>query len=52
MGGLPVDGKIFYTPDLPFTIAADTALLPVSVFMKPQRPRGGFASGCTWAMHR
>ena len=52
MGQLPVDGKIFFTFDLPITIAADTALLPMSVFMKPKRPTGGFASGCKWAMHR
>ena len=52
MGGLPMDGRIFYTLDLPFTIAADTALLPVSVFVKPQRPRYGFASGCRWATYR
>jgi hypothetical protein len=52
MGQLPVDGKIFFTFDLPITIAADTALLPMSVFMKPERPTGGFASGCKWAMHR
>ena len=37
---------------LPITIAADTALLPVSVFMKPKRPRGGFASGCRWVLRR
>ncbi len=52
VGGLPVDGKIFFTLDLPITIAADTALLPVSVFMKPKRPRGGFASGCRWVLRR
>ncbi len=52
MGVLPVDGKIFFTLDLPITIAADTALLPVSVFMKPKRPRGGFASGCRWVLRR
>ncbi len=52
LGGLPVDGKIFFTLDLPLTIAADTALLPVSVFAKPKRPLYGFASGCTWATYR
>ncbi len=52
VGGLSVDGKIFFTLDLPLTIAADTALLPVSVFVKPKRPKGGFASGCTWVTNR
>ncbi len=49
VGGLSVDGKIFFTLDLPLTAVADTALLPVSVFMKPKRPRYGFAPGCRWA---
>ncbi len=48
-GGLPVNGKIFFALDLPLTAVADTALLPVSVFMKPKRPRYGLAPGCTWA---
>ncbi len=52
VGGLPVDGKIFFTLDLPLTAVADTALLPVSVFMNPKRPRYGFAPGCTWAAKR
>ncbi len=52
VGGLLVDGKLFFTLDLPFTIAADTALLPVSVFVKPLPPLYGFASGCRWAMYR
>lgn len=47
-----MDGKIFFTLDLPLTIVADTTLLPVSVFMKPKRPRYGFAPGCTWATER
>ena len=52
VGGLPVDGKIIFTLDLPLTIAADTALLPVSVFVKPKRPLYGFVSGCRWATYR
>ena len=52
VSALPVDGKIFFTLDLPLTIVADTTLLPVSVFMKPKRPRHGFAPGCTWATER
>jgi uncharacterized protein YceK len=52
VGGLPVDGKIFFTLDLPLTAVADTILLPVSAFMEPKRPRYGFAPGCTWAEKR
>ena len=52
MGELPFDGKIFFTLDLPLTAVADTALLPVSVFMKPKRPKYGFSPGCTWAEKR
>jgi hypothetical protein len=47
-----VDGKIFFTLDLPLTAVADTILLPVSVFMKPKPPKSGFAPGCTWARKR
>jgi hypothetical protein len=47
-----VDGKLFFTLDLPLTAVADTILLPVSVFMEPKRPRYGFAPGCTWAEKR
>jgi uncharacterized protein YceK len=52
VGELPVDGKIFFTLDLPVTAVADTILLPVSVFMKPKPPKSGFAPGCTWARKR
>ena len=52
VGGLPVDGKIFFTLDLPLTAVADTILLPVSAFMEPKCPRYGFAPGCTWAEKR
>ncbi len=45
VGALPVDGKIFFTLDLPLTAVADTTLLPVSVFMKPKRPSYGLAPG-------
>ena len=48
----PADGKIFFTLDLPLTAVADTALLPVSVFMKPKHPRYGSAPGCTGAAKR
>ncbi len=49
---LPFDGKLFFTLDFPLTAVADTILLPVSVFMKPKRPKYGFAPGCTWAKKR
>jgi len=52
VGGLPVDGKLFFTLDLPLTAVADTILLPVSVFMEPKRPRYGFTRGCTWVEKR
>jgi uncharacterized protein YceK len=52
VGRLPADGKIFFTLDLPLTAVADTLLVPASVFMKPKRPRYGFAPGCTWAKKR
>ena len=52
VGGLPVDGKIFFTLDLPLTAVADTILLPVSVLMKAKPPKSGFAPGCTWARKR
>ncbi len=52
MGGLPVNGKIFLTLDLPLTAVADTILLPVSLFMKPKPPKSGFVPGCTWARKR
>ncbi len=52
VGGLPVDGKIFFTLDLLPSAVADTTLLPVSVFVKPRPPLYGFASGCRWATYR
>ena len=49
VGELPVDGKLFFTLDLPLTGVADTILLPVTVFMEPKRPKYGLSPGCTWA---
>ncbi len=46
---LPVDGKIVFLLDLPFSAAVDTILLPAAVWMEPKRPPGGFARGCKWA---
>ncbi len=52
MGELPVDGKVFFTLDLPLTAVSDATLPPVSVFMKTKRPKCGFPPGCTWAEKR
>jgi len=46
---IPLDGKIFFTFDLPLTVIADTLLLPVSWLADPQTPTGGFPPGCRWA---
>jgi uncharacterized protein YceK len=46
---LPVDGKIFFTIDLPLTALADTLTLPVSAFAKPTPPPHGWSPGCRWA---
>jgi len=45
---LPWDGKVFFTLDLPLTIAADTLLLPASVWVEPTRPNSGWVPGCRW----
>ncbi len=52
VGELPIDGRIFFVLDLPVSAVVDTALLPATVFMKPTRPRYGFAPGCRWAKKR
>ena len=49
LDSLPLDGKIFFTLDLPLTTVADTLVLPASAFAKPTRPKYGFTPGCTWA---
>ncbi len=49
LNSLPLDGKIFFTLDLPLTTVADTLVLPASAFAKPTRPKYGFTPGCTWA---
>ena len=46
---LPLDGKIVFTLDLPLSAALDTLALPVTFFLDPQPPPGGFAEGCKWA---
>ncbi len=52
LDSLPLDGKIFFTLDLPLTTVADTLVLPASAFAKPTRPKYGFTAGCTWAEPR
>ena len=46
---LPWDGRVFFTLDLPLTAVIDTLLLPVSAFVDPVRPEGGWVPGCRWA---
>lgn len=38
---LPLDGKIVFLIDLPVSAAMDTILLPVVIFMAPERPPRG-----------
>jgi uncharacterized protein YceK len=49
MPHLPVDGKIFFSIDLLPTLVVDTLALPVTAFLEPERPPGGFPVGCQWA---
>ena len=46
---LPLDGKIFFSFDLPLTLLADTLALPFTGFAKRERPTGGYPVGCRWA---
>lgn len=46
---LPLDGKIFFTVDLPLSAVADTLAVPVTAFVEPERPVGGYPRGCRWA---
>ena len=46
---LPGDGKAFFTLDLPFTVVADTLVLPITAFVEPGIPPSGFTIGCRWA---
>jgi len=45
---VPWDGQIFFTIDLIPTSIVDTLALPVTAFLKPKRPPGGFPVGCRW----
>jgi len=45
---VPLDGKVFFTLDLPLSVVTDTLLLPVTFFVEPERPNLGWAAGCRW----
>ena len=49
---VPLDGKLFFTLDLPLTAIFDTLALPATAFANPSQPTGGFPAGCRWAAHR
>ena len=49
---LPLDGKLFFTLDLPFTLIADTLALPVTAFVDRQEPAAGWVPSCRWAEPR
>jgi uncharacterized protein YceK len=46
---VPVDGKVFFTLDLPLSAVFDTLLLPAMFFVEPKRPESGWLPGCRWA---
>lgn len=46
---LPMDGKAFFTVDVPLTAVADTLALPFTAFADPKLPPAGFPIGCRWA---
>ena len=46
---LPWDGKVFFTLDLPLTVAFDSLWLPASAWADPVKPDSGWVPGCRWA---
>lgn len=48
VGGIPLDGKVFFTFDLPFSAVMDTLLLPFTFFVEPEKPDLGWPAGCRW----
>ena len=48
ISGVPPDGKVFFTLDLPLSAVVDTLLLPGTFFVEPQRPDLGWLPGCRW----
>ena len=49
IGDLPLDGKFFFTLDVPFSAILDTLVLPGTLFAKPRKPPLGWPQGCHWA---
>ena len=49
IGDVPLDGKIFFTLDLPLSAVVDTLLVPVGLLVDRERPVGGWPPGCRWA---
>ena len=49
---IPLDGKLFFVADLPFSALADTLLLPVTSFSDSKPPDRGYPPGCRWAQRR
>jgi len=52
IGELPLDGRLFFSIDLPLTAVVDTLALPFTAFADPRRPKGGFPIGCRWAQRK
>lgn len=52
LDSVPLDGKIFFTLDLPLSAVADTLLLPFSWAVDRQEPVSGWVPGCLWARKR
>ena len=48
VSGIPLDGKIFFTLDLPLSAVTDTLLLPFTFFVEPEKPDLGWSTGCRW----
>ena len=46
---VPLDGKLFFTLDLIPTLVLDTLAIPVTAFVKREKPTGGYVVGCRWA---
>ena len=49
IGGVPFDGKLFFTVDLPLSAVVDTLLLPITSFIDRAPQLGGYPPGCRWA---
>jgi uncharacterized protein YceK len=47
-GSIPLDGKVFFTLDLPLSAVTDTFLLWGTFFVEPEKPELGWPIGCRW----